>query len=74
MQRFTRVDDIDLGICPDPWTVLISLVMQDCGAQDDDVVEDSPVGALEKVQGKDCLPAACLSTDDRRMGAGRQRA
>ena len=74
MQPFARVDDIHLGIRPDPWMVLISLVMQDCGAQDDDVAEDSPVGALEKVQGKDGLPAACLSTDDRRMGAGRLRA
>ena len=44
---------------PDPWAVLLGFVVQDCGAQDDDVAEDSLVGALEKVHGKDCLPAVC---------------
>ena len=29
MQSFTRVDDIDLGVGPDPCTVLIGLIMQD---------------------------------------------
>ena len=38
------------------------------------MVEDPTVVALEKVQGKDGLPAARLPTDDCRMGAGRQRA
>ena len=68
MQSFTRVDDINLGVGPDPWKVLIRLVVLYCGAEDDNVAEDPAVGALEKVQDKHCFPAARLPTDNRRMG------
>ena len=59
MQPFTRVDDVDIGVCPDPGSNLVCIVLQDEGVLEDNVAEDSAVRALEKVQGKDCVPVAC---------------
>ena len=49
MQSFTRVDNIDLRVPPDPWTVVICLVMQDRWTQDHDVAEDTAIGAFKEV-------------------------
>ena len=49
MEPFAWVYNIDLWVGPDPWTLLVCFIVEYCWAQDDDVVEDSTVGALEKV-------------------------
>ena len=70
MEPLTRVDNIDLRVPPDPWTVLIRLVMQDRWTQDHDVAEDSAVGAFKEVEAKHCFAASRLPYDNRRMGVG----
>ena len=70
MEPLTRVDNIDLRVPPDPWTVLIRLVMQDRWTQDHDVAEDSAVGAFKEVEAKHCFAASRLPYNNRRMGVG----
>ena len=70
MQSFTRVDNIDLRVLPDPWTVLICLVVQDRWAQDHDVAEDTAIGAFEEVEAKYRFAAPRLPYNNRRMGVG----
>ena len=70
VEPLPRVYDEDLRILPDPRTLLVCLVVSCSWAQDHDVPEDTAVGAFKEVKDKDCLPAAGLPTDNRRMGVG----
>ena len=70
VEPLPRVYDEDLRVPPDPWTVLIRLVMQDRWTQDHDVAEDSAVGAFKEVEAKHCFAASRLPYDNRRMGVG----
>ena len=55
MQPLTRVNDVDLGVCPYPATALVCLVPPHRGAQDDDVGKALFVVALQKVESEDSL-------------------
>ena len=69
VEPLPRVYDEDLRILPDPRTLLVCLVVSCSWAQDHDVPEDTAVGAFKEVKDKDCLPAAGLPTDNRRVGS-----
>ena len=48
VESLTGVKKVDLGVRPDPGTLLIGLIMPYGRAQDHDVLKEPPVGAFEQ--------------------------
>ena len=49
VESLTGVKKVDLGVRPDPGTLLIGLIMPYSLAQDQDVLKEPPVGAFEQI-------------------------
>ena len=72
LQPFTGVYDVDLWVFPDPGALLISLVVHDCGAEDNDVLKDSTIRPLQEVEDIHCFSTASLTTNDGRVWIARE--
>ena len=72
VESLTGVKKVDLGVCPDPGTLLIGLIMPYGRAQDHDVLKETPVGAFEQIQDENCFSTSRLSAYRHRMGRLRQ--
>ena len=71
VQSFTRVDNIDLGVTPNPRTTLVGDVVLDGWTQDHYVPEDLAIGAFKEVKAEFRLAAPCLATNHGRMACAR---
>ena len=72
VEALTGIKKVDLGVHPDPGTLLIGLVMPYGLAQDHDVLKEPLVGAFEQVQDENCLSTSHLPAYRRRMSRLRQ--
>ena len=72
VESLTGVLKVDLGVRPDPGSLLIGLIMPYGWAQDHDVLKELPVGASEQIQDENCFFTSRLSEYRRRMGRLRQ--
>ena len=73
IESLTAVKKVDLGVRPDPGTLLIGLIMPYGRAQDQDVLKEPPVGAFEQILDENCFfSTPCLSAYRRRTGRLRQ--
>ena len=50
VESFTGVKKVDLGVRPDPGTLLIGLIIPYGRGQYHDVLKEPPVGAFEQIQ------------------------
>ena len=71
-ESLTGVKKVDLGVGPDPGTLLIGFIMPYDRAQDHDVRKEPPVGAFEQIQDENCFSTPRLSAYRHRMGRPRQ--
>ena len=55
IESLTAVKKVDLGVRPDPGTLLIGLIMPYGRAQDQDVLKEPPVGAFEQILDENCF-------------------
>ena len=65
VEPFSRVDDVDLGVCPYPWLGLVCFDVPHGWTEDDYVPEGATVDALKEIE---CKDAARFSTDYGRVG------
>ena len=72
VESLTGVKKVDLGVRPDPGTLLIGLIMPYGWAQDHDVLKEHPVGAFEQIRDENCFSTSRLSAYHRRMSRLRQ--
>ena len=64
MEALTGVKNVDLRVGPDPWALLVGLVVLYGGAQDHDVSKESPVRAFEQIQDENCFSTSrCPQTN-----------
>ena len=68
VESLTGVKKVNLGVRPDPGTLLIGLIMPHSRAQDDDVLKEPSVGAFEQIQDENCFSTSRLSAYRLRMG------
>ena len=61
VESLTGVKMVDLGVRPDPGTLLIGLIMPYGRAQDHDVLKEPKVGAFEQIQDENCFSTPRLS-------------
>ena len=67
VESLTGVKKVDLGVRPDPGTLLIGLIMPYGRAQDHDVLKAPPAGAFQQIQDENCFSTPRLSAYRRRM-------
>ena len=72
VESLTGVKKVNLGIRPDPGTLLIGLIIPYGRAQDPDVLKELPIGTFQQIQDKNCFSTPRLSAYRRRMGRLRQ--
>ena len=63
METLTGVKKVDLGVHPDPGTLLIGLVMSYRWVQDHDVLKEPSVGAYELIQDENCFSTSRLPNE-----------
>ena len=56
VESLNGVKKVNLGVRPDPGTLLIGLIMPYGRAQDHDMLKEPPVGAFEQIQDENCFP------------------
>ena len=56
VESLTGVKKVDLGVRPDPGSLLIGLIMPYGRAQEHDVLKEPPVGAFQQIQDGNCFP------------------
>ena len=56
VEALTGVKMVDLGVRPDPGSLLIGLIMPYGRAQNHNVMKELPVGAFEQIQDKNFFP------------------
>ena len=61
VESLTGVKKVDLGVRPDPGTLLIGLIFPYGRAQDHDVLKEAPVGAFQQIQDGNCFSTTRLS-------------
>ena len=56
VESLTGVKNVNLGVRPDPGTLLIGLIMPYGRAQDHDVLKEIPVGTFQQIQDETVFP------------------
>ena len=72
VESLTGDKNVDLGVRPDPRTLLTGLIMPYGRAQNRDVLKEPQVGAFEQIQNENCFSTPRLSAYRRRIGRLRQ--
>ena len=72
VESLTGVKKVNLGVRPDPGTLLIGLTMPYGRAQDHHVLKELLVGTFQQIQDENCFSTPRLSASRRRMDRLRQ--